>query len=246
MLKFKIMRFSWVTFLLSMSALLSGCATTMEEYNSKTPLDKADSSRYGVVFAAVGTQVVNPFSVARVEIRPKGQGGRNLKEDLAKRPNLYRAYFKYEGDKLYDLDIAHNTKGVVNFSGEDEKGTLLAAALPSGEYEFYGFFWTWGNFYASTKEYFSVPFQLRPGEALYLGRYIARLSALKEEPGILFDTKTPEKAMFEARNEFSLDSKLFANSGLIPNGFKLMDSPLFLCEKAFYVRCPRRPRLDLF
>jgi hypothetical protein len=220
--------------------LLSGCAATIAEEESRIPMARNMPETYGVVFAAVGTQLEKPFNEAFLSIRPQGQGGSNLSADLEKRPHFHRALFWYPGSpSIPDRKTSAVTVG--SFANEREKGSVIAAALPAGQYEIFRFTWRWNQYSASTRTYFSIPFEIKAGQAIYLGRFISRTTNIREKEGVLFNERIPEAAFFEVRNELRQDSAQLLKYGRLPKGLQVTDGNLPACRYPQQVRCVRSP-----
>jgi hypothetical protein len=178
---------------------LAGCAT-MAENNAQIPIERADPARHGVVFASIGVKAATPMTSARVDIRPLGQGGPNLNEDLKSRPHLNRASFVFELSNARSADAAQS----------DEINLVFAQPLPPGDYEIFAYGWSWGPYRARTANYFSIPFRARAGEAAYLGHFIA--SPMPAGPsdggsGRMVDNNVPEAAGFTRRSEIEGDGQ---------------------------------------
>lgn len=185
--------------------LLGGCAATQVEYASRVPLKTAKPPAHGLVVASLGTQSEAPFDWAGISVRPLGQGGRNFRDDLKSRPHINRIYPRYEPAARPGLDFERNMTEVAVFSTAKERGVVLVAALPAGDYEIFSYSFRWRNFGGGPDAYVSIPFSVKPGGATYLGRFIARLTGVTTERGVLFDTSRPERAYFEVRNAVDAD-----------------------------------------
>lgn len=220
--------------------VLSGCAVTLAEEESRIPMARDMPANYGVVFAGVGTQIEKPFSTAQLSIRPRGQGTSSAKDDLNTRPHFHRAYFRYpESPTVPSRKTTAVTAG--SFANDTEKGSIIAAALPAGQYEIYSFSWRWNQYVASNFTYFSMPFEIKPGQAIYLGRFIARTTNVRQKDWVVFTENIPESAFYDVRSELQQDSAQLLKYGSLPRGLQVVDGNLPACRHARNVRCSRPP-----
>src|SRR5229473_1101723 len=212
-------------------SILTGCAGNIAD-KSKIPLESARPERDGIIFVTLGTQQPKPFHFVSMGIRPLGQGGPTLTEDIKIRPRLNRAYFEYKGTFI---------RPASDFSDTNEAGALFVAALPPGDYEIYSYSFSWRNYTAYPEPYFSVPFRVRTGEALYLGRFIGQVTEIttRDEMGGLFKSDVPARALFAVRSTLSADVSLLEKRLASSRGFKVVDGNLPACTSPKYVKCLR-------
>lgn len=217
--------------------LLGACAATQVENASRVPLKTAKPSAHGLVVASLGTQSEAPFDWAGISVRPLGQGGRNLSDDLKSRPHLNRIYPRYEPAARPGLDFERNITEVAVFSAARERGVVLVAALPAGDYEIFSYSFRWRNFGGGPNAYVSIPFSVKPGGATYLGRFIARLTGVTTERGVLFDTSRPERAYFEVRDSVDADWALVREHAPRLARFRLTHPVRPACRKGSIFSC---------
>jgi hypothetical protein len=227
------------TLLLGVTALLGGCAHHADlsaRDASVIPTARAAPDRHGILFLTLGTQQPQPLDLAHLEVRPVGQGGRTLESDFLNRGKGYRdrAVFDYRAEFLH--------QPASDFSDSTEAGRLYVAVLPAGDYEIYSYHFRWGRWGSQnrlTEPFFSAPFRLRAGEALYLGRFIARVT--HEPVQTALGTFRPDVSLFFVRSMLDEDTALLAREVAPDRGFKIIDGGLPACAIAAYTRCEARP-----
>ena len=212
---------------------------TGAEYASRIPISTASPSKHGIVFASIGTQVSSPFRVAWVEIRPKGQGGTSRADDLNFRPHINWASFAYDADQL-DAEHGRHVVQPAAYQGVGDKGTVNAVALTPGDYEVHQFAWNHSKRYGETNPHIAATFHVDAGEAVYLGRFVARSGTAKDQRKRSIIT-----AHYEVRDAFEEDSALLTQSKAIPLGFKLRNANLPTCRPPVrFARCDRDTALN--
>jgi hypothetical protein len=216
---------------LLVALLQSGCDTMFEhtrlEKQSQIPLESAKPVQHGMVFIALGTQTEKPFYRVTVSIRPLGQGGATFNEDLKSRPHLYRSWFKFEISNSSSTTLA-----------PDATGTVLAAALPPGDYEIFDYTLGWKQYSFMPETYLSIPIHVKAGEALYLGRFVARLTEVRSLPSLIGNRDVPDAGYYEVSDHLKEDSLLLAKLSPTSSNFTVVNAERPACSRRQqYVRC---------
>jgi hypothetical protein len=216
--------------------LVAGCATPVFDKSSEIPISAADPSKHAFVVIAVGTQVPLPVYELTLSIRRVGDGGANVRDDAAFRPWRHRHWLSYSQDhKQPSRNLARPSTDIASFSEENQKGTLHVAVLPPGSYEIYDFGISFGNVMTSIhRPFFSQRFELKAGQALYLGRFIAKATFKITGP-----FSQPLSANVEVRDGWQEDSQLYLASQLGPRPFRLVDNGMRICNSPGPLLCKR-------
>lgn len=177
---------------LSVYFVLIGCAHTEAERKSRVAIDTATPEQHGLVFGSIGAQKFDldgPFKVKQifrfvhVGIRPLGQPGATPAEDVNSRPWLSRTGMAFDGQK--GITSEELSKGIA-FEDDQMLGRAFVEALKPGRYEIYTAAATWGNYVmdatgqSAYRPYLSIPLEIKPGEAIYLGKFVAQITGIKQ------------------------------------------------------------------
>ena len=140
---------------------LSGCVTAGPDPVPKAfqdiPLDEA-----GIAFGTIGSDLKSSFT--RMGIRYRQVDSENESMIL-----FQQGYFSISP---------------LNFEVNGEKGSVFVLQLPPGQYEMYDVYFhmdqaSAGSTTFSSKQEFSVPFEIKKGESVYLGEFITKVVKAK-------------------------------------------------------------------